>query len=256
VTVHPLFDPVTRPWDCRVAVDLVRIVDVAGAVDRFGDRYLRRVYTDHELQTSGNVPGGSCGVGPNVGLATRFAAKSAMVKVLESSGIRPDLRSIEVLHHPEGAFGVSLIGETARAAAAMGIGRVSVRLSYASGVASAVAVAVCEEQQLGPRTEPAVGPATAANAFDAGDDEIRAVIDDQARLPVAAGELGDDDDLVAAGMTAHAGVNLLLALEEEFGVRFPDSAGQRGMLRSVGSIRMALRSMAAHETTDHADHAG
>ena len=114
VTLSPLFDAIMHPLDCRVAVDLVRVVEVAGAVDRFGDRYLRRVYTDHELQTSGNVPGGSGGVGPNVGLATRFAAKSAMVKVLESSGIRPDLRSIEVLHHPEGAVGVSLTGETAR----------------------------------------------------------------------------------------------------------------------------------------------
>ena len=82
---------------------------------------------------------------------------------------------------------------------------------------------------------PTVGPSRPLPRSRSGIPES-AVIDESARLPVAASELGDDDDLVLAGLTAHGGVNLLLSLEEQFGVRFPDAAAQQGMLRSLGAI--------------------
>ncbi|HEY3941701.1 MAG TPA: 4'-phosphopantetheinyl transferase superfamily protein [Acidimicrobiales bacterium] len=229
----------TRPWDCRVATDLVRVGEVAAAVDRYGERYLRRVYTDHELQTCATVPGETADAGPNVGLAARFAAKAATLKVLARSGVRPELRAVEVLHHPEGAFVVSLTGDAAAAAAAMGIGRISVSLSHAGGTASAVAVALCDE----PRTEglpdaagAPVGPAVPRNEPD----PVRAVIDDHAGLVVAADDLGEHDDLVAAGLTAHGSVSLLLGLEERFGLRLPASMSQPAILRTVAAIRVAV----------------
>lgn len=48
--------------------------------------------------------------------------------------------------------------------------------------------------------------------------------------------LADDADLYAAGLTSHATVNLMLALEEAFDVEFPDSLLRRRTFSSVDAI--------------------
>ncbi len=77
------------------------------------------------------------------------------------------------------------------------------------------------------------------------DDQIRAVIGEYARLSGDPGALGDEDDLYAAGMTSHASVNLMLALENEFDVEFPDRMLRRSVFESVASIRAALLELTA-----------
>ena len=77
------------------------------------------------------------------------------------------------------------------------------------------------------------------------DDRIRAVIGEYARLSADVGALGDEDDLYAAGMTSHASVNLMLALENEFDVEFPDRMLRRSVFESVASIRAALLELTA-----------
>lgn len=72
------------------------------------------------------------------------------------------------------------------------------------------------------------------------EERIRAVIGQHARLGVDAATLADDDDLYAAGMTSHASVNLMLALENEFDVEFPDRMLRRSVFESVAAIRTAL----------------
>ena len=62
-------------------------------------------------------------------------------------------------------------------------------------------------------------------------DEIRQVLRDHARLPVDVDALGDGDDLFAAGMSSHASVNLMLALEDAFDVEFPDEMLTRRRVR-------------------------
>ena len=54
------------------------------------------------------------------------------------------------------------------------------------------------------------------------DERIRAVLDTHARLTGPAAALAADDDLYAAGMTSHASVNVMLALEDAFDIEFPD----------------------------------
>lgn len=123
--------------EVRVGADLVAVEDVATSVERFGDRYLRRVYTDHEIAC--------CQGDPHVvaaGLAARFAAKEAVVKVLRPAGPRPDWRSIEVRRAPTGWCAVELRGEAARLAEEAGIRSWAVSLSHEAGMAAAVVVAV------------------------------------------------------------------------------------------------------------------
>jgi acyl carrier protein len=77
------------------------------------------------------------------------------------------------------------------------------------------------------------------------DERIRRVIDECARLGVDATTLDDTADLYAAGMTSHASVNLMLGLENEFDVEFPDHMLRRSVFESVASIRSALSELTA-----------
>jgi acyl carrier protein len=70
--------------------------------------------------------------------------------------------------------------------------------------------------------------------------EIRRVIAENARLPVDVATLSDEADLYAAGMTSHASVNLMLALEDTFDLEFPDSMLKRSVFESVAAIAKAL----------------
>jgi len=74
-------------------------------------------------------------------------------------------------------------------------------------------------------------------------ESIRSVVRDHARLPVAVDTLADGDDLFAAGMSSHASVNVMLALEDAFDLEFPDSMLKRSVFESVTSIETAIRSL-------------
>jgi acyl carrier protein len=69
---------------------------------------------------------------------------------------------------------------------------------------------------------------------------IRRVLREQARLPVDVDTLTDEADLFAAGMTSHASVNLMLALEDTFDIEFPDRMLTRGVFDSVSAIAAAV----------------
>ena len=71
-------------------------------------------------------------------------------------------------------------------------------------------------------------------------DSIRRILQEHGRLSVDAAELADDADLYQAGMTSHASVNVMLALEGEFDVEFPDHMLKRGVFESVSAIRSAI----------------
>jgi acyl carrier protein len=71
-------------------------------------------------------------------------------------------------------------------------------------------------------------------------DQIRQVIREHAHLSVDVDAIGDDADLYQAGMTSHASVNVMIALEDTFDVEFLDSMLKRSVFESVNSIAGAL----------------
>ena len=71
-------------------------------------------------------------------------------------------------------------------------------------------------------------------------DRIRQVLRDQARLPVDIDSLSDSDDLYQAGMSSHASVNVMLALEDTFDIEFPDQMLRRSVFESVSGIESAI----------------
>lgn len=75
------------------------------------------------------------------------------------------------------------------------------------------------------------------------DVRIREVLSQHGRLPVEVESLSDTDDLFENGMTSHASVNVMLALEDGFDIEFPDSLLRKGTFESVSAIREALGSL-------------
>lgn len=72
---------------------------------------------------------------------------------------------------------------------------------------------------------------------------IRRVLGEHAKLVVDVGEVGDGDDLQRLGMSSHALVTVMLGLEDELGVEFPDEMLSKATFASVATIRAALVSL-------------
>lgn len=80
---------------------------------------------------------------------------------------------------------------------------------------------------------------------DQADVQIRAVLRDYGRLNVDSNALDNSADLYQSGMTSHASVNVMLALEGAFDVEFPDHMLKRNVFTSIQSIRSALNELMA-----------
>jgi acyl carrier protein len=73
--------------------------------------------------------------------------------------------------------------------------------------------------------------------------KIRSVLEAHGRLLVEIDTLSDTDDFYESGLTSHASVNVMLALEDEFDLEFPDALLRKGTFESVAAIRKALGSL-------------
>lgn len=71
-------------------------------------------------------------------------------------------------------------------------------------------------------------------------EKIRNILKQHARLSTDVGSLREDSDLYQAGMTSHASVNVMLALEAEFDIEFPDHMLKRGVFESIRSMSEAV----------------
>lgn len=74
-------------------------------------------------------------------------------------------------------------------------------------------------------------------------DRIRTILAENARLPIAIDTLTDDSNLYDAGMSSHASVNVMLALEDEFDVEFPARLLRRSVFSSIDNIAEALEEL-------------
>jgi acyl carrier protein len=74
---------------------------------------------------------------------------------------------------------------------------------------------------------------------------VRDIVKEHGRLSVDVDTLADGDSLYEAGMTSHASVNVMLALEDAFDIEFPDEMLKRSVFESVASISEALAKLEA-----------
>ena len=76
-------------------------------------------------------------------------------------------------------------------------------------------------------------------------DRIRTILKAHGRLAKNIDALDANADLYQAGMTSHASVNVMLALESEFDVEFPDEMLKRSVFESIAAIASAVESLTA-----------
>ncbi len=74
-------------------------------------------------------------------------------------------------------------------------------------------------------------------------EKIRQILRQHGKLSVDMDALPDDGDLYEAGMTSHASVNVMLALEGEFDIEFPDRMLKRSVFQSIEAINAALEEL-------------
>lgn len=74
-------------------------------------------------------------------------------------------------------------------------------------------------------------------------DKIRKVLKEHGRLSKDANTLAVDADLYQAGLTSHASVNVMLALEGEFDIEFPDSLLNRAAFQTIDAIKTAIEGL-------------
>ena len=113
-------------------VDILEIPRIERVAERYGQRFLDRIYTRREQEyCRGRAPQ----------LATRFAAKEAVMKAL-GTGVRGvPWKDIEVVRRPGRAPAIELHGAAAERASLMGIGAMAVSLSHSEDMAIAFVVA-------------------------------------------------------------------------------------------------------------------
>jgi len=113
-------------------VDIVEISRIQAVLERHGDRFLQRVYTEGELAYA---------KGRLSALAARWAAKEAAAKALGTGIGQVGFQEIEVVCDARGKPALILHGAAARLAARLSLNEFAVSLSHAADYALAFVVA-------------------------------------------------------------------------------------------------------------------
>ena len=116
----------------RTGVDLIEIERVRAAAERFGPRFLQRIFTPEELEEVGGNP---------ASLAARFAAKEAVAKALGTGIGIVGWQEIEILRCASHQPNLRLSGAAASLAAELGLHTWSLSLSHSQTHAIAVVIA-------------------------------------------------------------------------------------------------------------------
>lgn len=126
-----------------VGVDVQAITEVSASLDQFGSRYLRRVYTQREIDDCTGP------TGLNVSsLASRFAAKEAVMKMLSVDQVIPTWRNIEIQRETNGSPSVELFDNAALAARLCGVNDIAMSMSHDGGVAVATAIGTRNPEEV------------------------------------------------------------------------------------------------------------
>lgn len=122
----------------RLGTDIVHIPRIQAAVERFGDRFIQRVYT---LNEQCDCRSSSTEFSINQ-LAGRWAAKEAVVKALGTGWRGVGYTEIEICRQPSGAPIVRLHQRAAALVVAWGTGQWQLSLSHDGDYAIATALFV------------------------------------------------------------------------------------------------------------------
>ena len=104
-----------------IGIDIIEIARIKNTVTRWGDTFLRRIYTDSELELYREKPSS---------LAARFSCKEAVMKLLGTGKNGIHWREIETLAHSSGKPLLNLCGSARSQANKLGIKEIAVSLAH------------------------------------------------------------------------------------------------------------------------------
>ena len=114
-------------------VDIIEINRIRHSVERWGGRFLDRIYTEQELDyCKGRIPN----------LAGRFVAKEATMKALETGIIGVGWKEVEIVILKGGSPFLKLHGRALEKAKSLGLEQLSVSLSHSKCYAVATVVGI------------------------------------------------------------------------------------------------------------------
>ena len=121
-------------------VDIAEVARIRETVARFGERFLKRVFTPDEVRYCTSK------ANTEERLAARFAAKEAAMKAI-GTGLRHGVtwQDVEVVRQLGGRPGLRLSGKAAEFAAALGCQRIHLSLSHTEDQAIAYVILEGEE---------------------------------------------------------------------------------------------------------------
>ncbi len=115
----------------HIGVDIIEIARIEKAIDRWGEGFFQRIYTEAELKLCRQRPSS---------LATRFAGKEAVMKALGTGARGISWREIEILAEPSGKPLVHLSGKAQKKAKDLGLDKLAISLSDSKEYAIAFVV--------------------------------------------------------------------------------------------------------------------
>jgi len=116
-------------------IDIIEIARIKKAIDRWGEAFLHRIYTDSELKLYRKSTSS---------LAARFASKEAVMKLLGTGRNGTNWLEIETLSHPTGQPLINLYGQAKSEANKLGLNKIAVSLSHSREYAIASVVGISE----------------------------------------------------------------------------------------------------------------
>jgi len=114
-----------------IGTDIIEIARIKQALDRWGERFLSRIYTEPELNLYSRSP---------QALAARFASKEAVMKLLGTGAKGVGWRDIETIAYPSGKPLLKLYGRARKEANNLGIKEIDVSLAHSRDYATATAI--------------------------------------------------------------------------------------------------------------------
>lgn len=124
-----------------IGTDIIECLRIAQMIDRHGELFIRRVYTEHEIAYCSTKKAAT------QHYAGRWAAKEAVLKALGTGWVRGiSWRDVEVRHKPGGAPTVALRGGAKEVLERSGISRLHLSISHCRSHATAYAIAEGDEE--------------------------------------------------------------------------------------------------------------
>lgn len=139
--------PLSQAERMRMGMDVVDIRSISESIDKFGARFIQRLFSQGEICYAQSGEGQTA-----QRLAARFAAKEAAIKAFNLSEVGVNWRDIEVQRLPDGACRLALHGKAATHAEQLGVSEIALSLShdgdYAAAVVTALIAPVANQRSL------------------------------------------------------------------------------------------------------------